>query len=89
MILITVIAYTCAMHDTGAVRLYADDTEKCFLDQDRALAERYGAYLSAKGFMVDLYERTITDAGSLDIKKMVREDALAKLTHEEREALGL
>lgn len=91
---ITVIAFTQAIQGETLVRTYDDATERTFAAEDQVLAERYAAYLAAKfagvpGHGVDLYERELCSAETLDLQELVRQDAMAKLTPMEREALGL
>lgn len=50
----------------------------------------YAAYLSEKlGIGVDVYEKMTIPAGGLDIEALKRQDALDKLTPEEKALLGL
>jgi hypothetical protein len=49
----------------------------------------YAAYLSGKGMKTDVYEVHTYTSGQLDIEALVRADALAKLTDEEKQLLGL
>lgn len=91
---ITVIAYAQAMQGETLVRIYDDATERTFAEEHRELADQYAAYLAAKfagvpGHGVDLYERELCSAETLDLQELVRQDALAKLSPAEREALGV
>ena len=84
----TAIAYRDAMENGTAVRLYDDTTEKAFDVYEDAVL--YAAYLSEKlGIGVDVYEKTTIPAGGLDIDELKRQDALDKLTPEEKALLGL
>ena len=84
----TAIAYRDAMENGTAVRLYDDTTEKAFDVYEDAVL--YAAYLSEKlGIGVDVYEKTTIPAGGLDIEALKRQDALNKLTPEEKALLGL
>lgn len=84
----TAIAYRDAMENNTAVRLYDDTTEKAFDVYEDAVA--YAAYLNEKlGIGVDVYEKTTIPAGGLDIDELKRQDALDKLTPEEKALLGL
>ena len=82
----TTIAYKDALEGNVTVRIYDDSTEKSFDIYDDAIA--YSAYLSTKG-PVDVYEVKTYASGELDIEALVRADALAKLTEQEKQALGL
>jgi len=83
----TTIAYKDAFDGNNAVRIYDDSTEKSFDVYDDAMA--YAAYLSSKALNTDVYEVKTYASGELDIEVLVRADALAKLTEQEKQALGL
>jgi len=83
----TTIAYTLISDGNQTIRIYDDSTEKSFDIYDDAIA--YSAYLSTKGLPIDVYEVKIYASGELDIEALVRADALAKLTEQEKQALGL
>lgn len=84
----TTIAYRHAMENNQAVRLYEDDTEKSFELYDDAAA--YGAYLAQKfNAGVDVYEKASIPPGGLNIEELKKQDALDKLTQEERILLGI
>lgn len=84
----TTIAYREAMENGQTVRLYDDSTEKSFDIYDDAVA--YGAYLAQKfNTGVDVYEKVAIPPGGLDIDELKKQDALAKLTPEERALLGV
>lgn len=84
----TTIAYRDAVENNIAVRLYEDNTEKCFESYDDAVA--YAAYLAQKlGISVDTYEKIVLAVGELDIEALKKQDALDKLTEEEKALLGL
>lgn len=76
------------MENNIAVRLYEDDTEKCFESYDDAV--EYAAYLVQKlNISVDTYEKVILAPGELDIAALKKQDALDKLTEEEKALLGI
>lgn len=53
-------------------------------------AVAYAAYLNEKlSIGVDVYEKTTIPVGGLDIDELKRQDALDKLTPEEKALLGL
>jgi len=84
----TAIAFRDAMENGTAVRLYDDTTEKAFDVYEDAVG--YAAYLSEKlSIGVDVYEKMTIPAGDLDIEALKRQDALDKLTPEEKALLGL
>jgi hypothetical protein len=84
----TAIAYREVIENNTVVRLYDDPTEKAFDVYEDAVA--YAAYLAEKlGVGVDVYEKTTIPAGGLDIDELKRQDALDKLTPEEKALLGL
>lgn len=84
----TAIAYRDAMENGTAVRLYDDTTEKAFDVYEDAVV--YAAYLSEKlSIGVDVYEKMTIPAGGLDIEALKRQDALDKLTPEEKALLGI
>lgn len=90
----TVIYYKEALDNTtnSVIRIYSDSTEKSFQDVDDA--NKYGAYLSSKkdksevGY-VDIYEKQVYSQGELDLDELKRQDALDKLTQEEKQLLNL
>lgn len=84
----TTIAYRDAMENNMAVRLYDDSTEASFELYDDAVS--YAAYLVQKfGCNVDTYEVKIYTAEEMNLTLMRKNDALNKLSTEERELLGL
>lgn len=89
----TVISYKEALENNSFIRIYDDSTEKTFESQDDASA--YAAYLagvnSQKGIntAVDMYQKDVYAPGELDIEELKKQDALNKLTLEEKELLGL
>jgi hypothetical protein len=83
----TTIAYKDAFDGNNSVRIYDDSTEKSFDVYDDAMA--YSAYLSNKGLQSDVYEVKTYASGELDIDELKRQDALSKLTEEEKKLLGI
>jgi hypothetical protein len=83
----TTIAYKAAFDGNNTVRVYDDSTEKSFDIYDDAMS--YSAYLSSKGMQSDVYEVKTYSSGELDIEALIRADALAKLTEQEKEILGI
>lgn len=85
----TVIAYNEAMQGNALIRVYEDSTEKGFESQEDA--SEYFNYLSAKNLNsgVDMYEKKIYVAGELDVTELKRQDALNKLTQEDKDLLGI
>lgn len=91
---ITVIGFVDIMQNGVIVRVYDDTTELCFAGTEQELASAYGAYLSAKynctqGFGIDVYSKEMQTTATLDIEELIRQDALAKLTQQERDILGV
>lgn len=84
----TTIAYKDAIENGNPVRLYDDTTEKIFANYDDASA--YAVYLANKyQCPVDTYQKDVITAGALNITELKKQDALAKLTAEERSILGV
>lgn len=84
----TTIAYKDAIEGSIGVRLYDDSTEKLFDSYDDAVA--YAAYLVQKlGINADTYEKVSIPPGGLDIDELKKQDALEKLTEEEKQLLGI
>lgn len=84
----TTIAYKDAMEESTGVRLYDDSTEKSFDSYDDAVA--YAAYLVQKlGINADTYEKAPIPPRGLDIDELKKQDALEKLTEEEKQLLGI
>lgn len=84
----TTISYRDANENGQFVRLYDDSTEASFESYDDAVA--YAAYLMQKhGGNVDTYEVKVYSEGEMDLTAMRKQDALNKLTQEERELLGV
>jgi hypothetical protein len=87
------IAYKQVLENNTVVRLYDDSTEKHFVEYNDAA--EYGAYLMSNNISlgvntnIDVYEKTIYTAGELDINQLKINDALNKLTQEEKDLLGL
>ena len=83
-----VIAFKEALENDIMVRIYNDSTEKHFVELTDA--EAYQRYLSQKlNSLVDLYITQDVAPGQIDIDELKRQDALAKLTDEEKQLLGL
>lgn len=90
----TVIAYKEALDGQQLVRVYDDSTEKSFESKENA--DAYSAYLynsnvlyKAKNTGVDMYEKQVYSLGQLDIDELKKQDALNKLTEEEKQLLGI
>lgn len=84
----TTISYKEAVEGEKFVRIYDDSTEKSFESYNDA--STYGGYLLAKyGNNIDIYEKTTIPPGGLDIDELKKQDALAKLTEEERALLNI
>ena len=73
--------------DTMDEKMLQISTEKSFDTYDDAIA--YSAYLSTKSLTIDVYEVKTYASGELDIEALKRQDALDKLTPEEKALLGL
>tara|TARA_R110000868_G_scaffold106128_2_gene291184 strand:+ start:77 stop:346 length:270 start_codon:yes stop_codon:yes gene_type:complete len=84
-----VIAYTTTEINQNLVRIYNDSTEKYFEDSEDETTKNYINYLATKGYIVDSSEIKLYTNNELDIESLYRADALAKLTLEEKEALGI
>jgi hypothetical protein len=88
----TTIAYKNAFEEGTPVRIYDDSTEKNFeLQQDAA---EYASYLYSKlsslgSYSVDTYETIPYKSGELSISSLKTQDALNKLTDEDKNLLGL
>lgn len=84
----TTIGYKDAMENGNSVRIYDDKTEMTFEDYNDAIS--YGVYLVGKyQCQVDTYQKDVITAGALNITELKKQDALAKLTAEERSILGV
>lgn len=87
---VIVIAYTTHEINGETVRIYNDSTEKYFESAEIQDAKDYIEYLaSSKGCVVDVAEVTIHNQGDFDVNALFREDALAKLSDKEKQALGI
>lgn len=84
-----VIAYSLININGEEKRLYLDDTEKYFESLDINDAKEYITYLINKGYIVDSSPINILKQGDINVEEMYRFDALAKLTPEEKQALGI
>lgn len=84
-----VIAYKLHDIDGQALRIYDDATEKYFDSMENEDAKSYSTYLIQKGLNIDVSEIKILTEGELDVNELYKVDALAKLTPEERAALGV
>jgi hypothetical protein len=84
-----VIAYTLYDIEGEYKRIYMDSTEKYFDSLDNQDAKDYIEYIIKKGFSVDVAPINILTQGQLDVEALYKADALAKLTPEEKEALGI
>lgn len=84
----TTIAYKIAQEGEALVRIYDDATELSFLQQQDAI--NYAAYLLEKGYAnVETYNNTVIDVGQFNTVELKRQDALQKLTQDEKQLLGL
>jgi hypothetical protein len=86
---VIVIAYTTKEVEGKTVRIYDDSTEKYFKSAELQETIDYIEYLGRKGYTVDSSPVTILQDGEFDVKELYRQDALAKLTDEEKELLNL
>lgn len=84
-----VIAYQVYDIDGESKRVYLDPTEKYFDSLENQDAKDYIEYITKKNLSVDVAPITILRQGDLDVEALYRADALAKLTLEEKLALGL
>lgn len=84
-----VIAYQVYDIDGELKRVYLDPTEKYFDSLDNQDAKDYIEYIIKKNLSVDVAPITILRQGELDVEALYRADALAKLTPEEKAALGI
>jgi hypothetical protein len=85
----TVIAYKQAIDGESIIRIYDDSTEKSFEDYGNAID--YAGYISSKTpeYSVDIYEKYVYGKDELNMNDLKKQDALDKLTEEEKELLGL
>jgi len=86
---VIVIAYTTTTIDGQTVRIYNDSTEKYFEDPEDSSTKGYIEYLANNGYTLDISPIKVYIPGEYDIDALVRADALAKLTEQEKQALGL
>ena len=84
-----VIAYTTIEINKDLARIYDDSTEKYFENSIDDATKNYIDYLVNKGYTVDSSEIKLYAVGELDIDELKKEDALAKLTPQERALLGV
>lgn len=84
-----VIAYKTVDVENKTVRIYDDSTEKYFEDPEDQSTKNYIEYLSNKGYTIDTSEVKLYAPGEFDINPMVYEDAIAKLTEQEKHVLGI
>lgn len=84
-----VIAYYTIDINGETIKIYYDATEKYFENANINDAVDYIEYLGKKGYSVDVADIVILQQGSLTVEDLYREDALAKLTTEEKQILGL
>lgn len=84
-----IIAYQLHEIDGEQKRIYLDSTEKYFDSFENQDSKDYIEYLIKKGMNVDVSPITILVEGDLDVTELYKEDALAKLTPEERALLGV
>lgn len=84
----TTISYKEAVENNQIVRIYDDSTEKSFVEENDA--RDYAGYLLGKyGNFIDIYEKFPLALGELDINELKKQDALDKLSQEEKQILGL
>lgn len=89
----SVIAYKEVYDGSTHLRVYDDSTEKHFEVYEDAVD--YSGYLTVvnqttfKNTNVDMYETKLYQPQELDIQGLKRQDALNKLTQEEKDLLGI
>lgn len=90
----TVIAYKEALEGNNLIRIYDDSTEKSF--ESKSDADEYFGYLNQNNVSakkvntgVDIYEKKVYLQGELDVNELKRQDALDKLTQEEKQLLNI
>ncbi len=84
-----VIAYSITTIDGQPVRIYDDSTEKYFEDSEDLNTKDYISYLINKGHSLEISNIKIYAPREYDVEALVRADALAKLTEQEKEVLGI
>lgn len=84
-----IIAYKLYDIEGQSKRIYDDLTEKYFDSMENQDAKMYSEYLIQKGLNIDISEIKILQEGDLDVNELYKADALAKLTPEEKAALGV
>lgn len=84
-----IIAYKLYDIEGQSKRIYDDLTEKYFDSMENQDAKMYSEYLIQKGLNIDISEIKILQEGDLDVTELYKADALAKLTPEEKAALGV
>lgn len=84
-----VIAYQVYDIDGEPKRVYLDPTEKYFDSLENQDAKDYIEYIIKKNLSVEVAAITVLEQGDLDVEALYKDDALAKLTPEEKLALGL
>lgn len=86
---VIVIAYTTTTIDGQTVRIYNDNTEKYFEDPEDSSTKEYINYLGNRGYTLEVSTIKVYTPGEYDVEAIVKADALAKLTEQEKQALGL
>lgn len=84
-----VIAYQVYDIDGEPKRVYLDSTEKYFDSLENQDAKDYIEYITKKNLSVEVASIVVLEQGDLDVEALYKADALAKLTPEERSALGI
>lgn len=84
-----IIAYQLHYIDEEQKRIYLDSTEKYFDSLENQDSKDYIEYLIKKGMNIDVSPITILEEGDLNVTELYKADALAKLTDEERQLLGV
>lgn len=70
-------------------RLYLDSTEKYFDSLENEDSKNYIQYLLNKNLNVDISPINVLVEGDLNVLELYKQDALLKLTIEEKNALGI
>lgn len=84
-----VIAYQIATVDNEPKRIYMDPTEKYFDSLENQDCRDYIDYIAKQNMNIEISPITILEEGDLDVTELYKADALAKLTPEEKAALGI
>lgn len=84
-----VIAYQIATVDNEPKRIYIDPTEKYFDSLENQDCRDYIDYIIKQNMNIEVAPINILQEGELDVTELYKADALAKLTPEEKAALGI